>query len=134
MITRPQLSKLARSYLRDAEVLFKGKRYDGAVYLCGYSIELALKARICFALKWADFPFTKGEFDKGLQSFKTHKLELLLKLSGRGEKIRTNPAHSADWSNVVDWDPESRYDPARATTQTVARDMIESARNLLRVI
>ncbi len=30
-----------------AQVLLRAKRFDGAFYLCGYSVELALKARIC---------------------------------------------------------------------------------------
>src|SRR5689334_3330126 len=106
MLTRVELRRIARTRLRDAEVLFDGRRYDGAVYLCGYAIELALKARICTTLRWAGFPERGNEF-RDLQSFKTHDFEALLRLAGR-ENIRV--AHLADWSVVVQWNPESRYE------------------------
>ncbi len=117
--------------LRDAQVLFKGRRYDGAVYLCGYAVELALKARICTTLRWADFPSSSGEF-RDLQSFKTHDFEILLRLSGRQSKVRT--IHLADWSVVVQWEPESRYQPPGAVTRVGARSMIESARRLMKAL
>ena len=47
MISRTELRRIARARLRDAEVLFGAGRYDGAIYVCGYAIELTLKARIC---------------------------------------------------------------------------------------
>jgi hypothetical protein len=81
MITARNLRAIARARLRDARVLLRARRWDGAVYLCGYAVELALKARICQTLKWAGFPETPAEF-KGLQSVKTHDLEMLLHLSG----------------------------------------------------
>ena len=34
---RSDLSKIARARLRDAEVLYRSRRYDGAIYLCGYA-------------------------------------------------------------------------------------------------
>jgi HEPN domain-containing protein len=45
MIPTPDLKAISRARLRDAKVLLKGKRLDGAAYLCGYAVELALKAR-----------------------------------------------------------------------------------------
>lgn len=47
MIPKADLKATARARLRDAQVLLRGKRLDGAVYLCGYAVEIALKARIC---------------------------------------------------------------------------------------
>jgi hypothetical protein len=44
MTTRQQLPDLAYLRLQEAEVLFAADLYDGCVYLCGYVIELALKA------------------------------------------------------------------------------------------
>jgi hypothetical protein len=98
MISRNDLRKIARARLKDAEILYAGKRYDGAIYLCGYAIELALKARICQTLKWAGFPSTNKEFE-GYQSFKIHRLDVLLRLSGQDIKVKTK--HFADWSTVV---------------------------------
>jgi HEPN domain-containing protein len=51
MVSISELRKIARGRLKDAEVLLTAKRYDGAIYLCGYAIETALKARICHVLK-----------------------------------------------------------------------------------
>lgn len=140
MLTRKELLDLARARLRDAEALFDAKRYEGAMYLCGYVVELALKARICKTLNWPGYPATKSEFE-GYASFKTHTLGLLLRLSGQETKIKTR--FLAEWSDVNNWNPESRYIPIRriprgsraremAALQKKAKDMIDSARVLLR--
>jgi len=87
MITRADLRKTAREYLAAAAILRANRKYDVAVYLCGYAIEIALKDRICRTLRWQGFPNTKKEFE-GLSSFKTHNLEVLLQLSGADYRIR----------------------------------------------
>ena len=69
MLKRLDLKKIARGRLKDAEVLLNSSRYDGAVYICGYAIELSLKARICKVLHWAEYPSTRKEFES-FQSFK----------------------------------------------------------------
>lgn len=131
MINIAGLRKMARARLADAEVLFAKRRYDGAVYLCGYAVELMLKARICPTLHWAGFPNTKSEWE-GLASFKVHRLDMLLKLSGREAVIRLK--HLAKWSVVARWDPESRYNPIGTATRTAAEDMIEATRAFLGVL
>lgn len=128
MISVNELKKIALARLRDAEVLYKGKRYDGAVYLCGYAVELTLKAKICKTLKWSGFPFTNAEF-QGLQSFKTHRLEILLSLSGQEVKIKTG--YLADWSIVANWDSETRYSAIGTATPTDAQNIIESAKIII---
>ena len=82
MLLTPEVRRIAVARLLDAKVLLKAKRYDGAVYLCGYAVELVLKARICKTLKWKGYPETKGEFDR-LASFKVHDLDVLLRLTPR---------------------------------------------------
>jgi len=62
MTTKNELRTLARARLKDAQILFTAKRYDAATYLCGYAVELALKARICQTLGWTFFPETNKEF------------------------------------------------------------------------
>ena len=81
MIARNELRKIARTRLKEAEVLYQNKKYDGAIYLCGYAIEAVLKARICRTLKWTGFPQSRSEF-QSYQSFRTHDLDILLNLSG----------------------------------------------------
>ncbi|MCY7375216.1 MAG: HEPN domain-containing protein [Pyrinomonadaceae bacterium] len=122
MISIQELNRIASARLKDAEILYQGKRYDGAVYLCGYAVELTLKTKICKTLKWSGFPSTNSEF-QGLQSFKTHRLDLLLSLSGQEGKIKT--AFLADWSIVANWDSETRYSIVGTVSKTGALDMIE---------
>ena len=117
--------------LKDAEVLLKNRRYDGCVYMCGYVVELALKARTCKTLKWVNFPETSSEFIN-YRSFKTHNLDILLTLSGLETKIKLS--HFADWNNVNQWNPEMRYGPVGTITSIEAKDMIDSTKNLLRVL
>ena len=131
MIMKGDLGKISRARLNDAEALLKARRYDGAVYLCGYSVEIALKARICKALRWAGYPFTKKEFEK-YQSFKTHNLDVLLTLAGVESKIKTN--FFAQWSAVAAWDPEARYKSIGTATKQDAQIMIGAAKELLRTL
>ncbi|MGH9832431.1 MAG: HEPN domain-containing protein [Blastocatellia bacterium] len=125
------MRKIARARLKDSEALFQSRRYDSAVYLCGYAIELALKARICRTLKWAGFPSTRKEFES-LTSLKTHDLGILLKLSGLENKIQAG--YAAEWLVVAEWEPESRYHAIGMTSQSDAAQMIAAAKTLLRVI
>jgi len=131
MISIQELNRIASARLKDAEILYKGKRYDGAVYLCGYAVELTLKAKICKILKWSGFPSTNSEF-QGLQSFKTHRLDLLLSLSGQEGKIKT--AFLADWSIVASWDSETRYSIVGTVSKTDALYMIESAKVIIKAL
>ena len=128
MITRSDLKKIARARLRDAEVLHRSRRYDGAIYLCGYAVEIALKARICQTLSWPGYPSTGGEF-QNYQSFRTHNLHVLLRLSGVEERIKTTLM--TEWSVVAAWDPEARYKPIGSATKQAAELMLASARVLL---
>ncbi len=98
MISRADLVRIAKARLRDARVLQRARCYDGCVYLCGYAVELGLKARICQTLRWQGFPATSGEF-RGLQSFRVHDLDVLLRLSGLWGRVRQR--HMSDWSIVA---------------------------------
>ena len=100
MITTSELLNIARARLRDAQVLVRANRFDGAYYLCGYSVELALKVRICKTLKWSGFPEAGQDF-KGLQSLKTHDLEVLLKLSGVENRIKRKYIASGSFEEFV---------------------------------
>jgi len=129
MISPIELRTIARARIKDAEALLAARRYDGSVYLCGYAVELALKARICRALKWRDFPATDNEFKKGYNSFKTHNFDVLLHLSGAETRIKTK--HLTEWFEVMKWRPEHRYRPIGTATASDAADMINSAKGIL---
>ena len=128
MIPASDLRKIAKARLTDATVLLAARRYDGAVYLCGYAVELKLKARICRTLKWTGFPSSGGEFSD-YRSFKTHDLDVLLHLSGLEGKIK--PAFLTEWSIVSQWNPESRYQAIGSVSASDASTMINSTRTLV---
>ena len=142
MLTVNQLRELSRERIKDAEALFTLQRYEGAMYICGYAVEIALKARIC-TLRRAGFPSETKEFNQNpkYQFLKVHALGLLLSYSGQEERVKTRL--SAEWSAVAAWSPESRYTPATKITrkspsrvvdrlEMKARLMIDSAKILLK--
>jgi len=131
MLKRTELKKIAQARIEDGEILLNSHRYDGAIYLCGYAVEISLKERICRTLGWDGYPSTTKEFTN-YQSFRTHNLDVLLRLSGSEHKIRTE--FLAEWSAVAEWDPEIRYKPIGSATKQGAELMIESSKKLLSVL
>lgn len=131
MITTKDLKLLATARLADSEMLYLQHRYDAASYLCGYVVELALKARVCKTLKWPGFPETNKEF-QGYQCLKTHDLAILLDFSGIKPKIQTQC--SAQWFIISSWSPEDRYQLVGSFSKDLTRDRIEAAKVLLKCI
>ena len=73
-MNRKDLQTIAETRLKDAQLLYQHRRYDGAYYLAGYVIECALQACIAKKIKRNDLP------DKDLaQGVYTHDLTQLLK-------------------------------------------------------
>lgn len=128
MIAIEELLALAKARLHDAEVLAASNCFDSAMYLCGYAIELGLKARICKTLQWEGFPASNKEFE-GYQSFKTHNLKILLHLSGVENYIRGQ--YFEAWSVVVTWNPEMRYNAIGTTSASKAQLMVSSTKSIL---
>ena len=131
MITASELKHLARGRLRDARALFRAGRYDAAAYICGYAVEVALKGRICRTLRWDGFPETNKEFE-GYQSFRTHNLPVLLRLSGQQPRVRRR--YLAEWAEVAEWEPGMRYRPIGTTARARALRMLEAVKVLVRVL
>src|SRR5882724_8495076 len=121
MIITKDLRAIARARLRDAQALLRAKRFDGAFYICGYAVELALKARICRTLKWAGFPHSGQNF-QGLQSLKTHNVGILLRLSGVEDRIKAK--YATEWLVAIRWNPEDRYRVVGATTALQSQEMV----------
>ncbi|HEY0872769.1 MAG TPA: hypothetical protein VGD94_04800 [Vicinamibacterales bacterium] len=63
---------------------------------------------------------------------KTHDLEILLRLSG--VEARVKGRRLAEWSAVLNWNPEKRYQPVGKLTPQQAADMVISARRLLEIL
>jgi HEPN domain-containing protein len=131
MIPAAELDSIARARVEDARILLAAGRFDGATYLCGYAVEVALKARICRILNWAEFPSTSGEFH-AYRSFQTHELDVLLRLSGQEARIKRD--HFALWNTVAVWKVESRYNVVGTAQQRDAAAMVEAAEQMLRVL
>lgn len=131
MIAVGELDSIASARLADAKALLAVGRFDGATYLCGYAVEVALKARICRVLNWPGFPSTSGEF-QAYRSFQTHELDVLLRLSGQEARIKQN--HFGSWNAVAVWKVESRYNIIGTARDAEARAMIQAAEQLLAIL
>src|SRR5262249_16094851 len=119
-----------KARIDDADALLAASRYDGAIYLCGYAVEVALKFRICKTLRWSGFPSSNNEF-KAYQSLKVHNLDVLLTLSGYERRINVNATTFAGWSDIGSWNPESRYQHLGSATPADAMRIVNSAKLLL---
>src|SRR5262245_16909784 len=106
--------------MEDARVLFRSRRWRGAMYLAGYAVECRLKYKLM--QKWNCF--TLDELEKRLvsrgvsQSPFTHNLDTLTKLTGARDRIDQNPAMSNYFSVVSRWQPAWRYSPDLATRES----------------
>ncbi len=112
MPTHAECKRLALEYLQDAKVLYGAERYDSASYLCGYVLELALKARVCRHLKLEEYPPPEN---KNKPMFKTHDLDQLKLLGGLYDWPSQADAQLwMNWSLISGWRPEERYEPRGA--------------------
>lgn len=133
MIAVHDLHSTAREYLRAAKLLRPRRSYDAAVYLCGYAVEIALKARICRTLNWTTgFPETGAEFQEKGPLLKTHGLKVLVEYTALQNTIQRN--HLTDWSVVLKWSPEQRYNPVGTKSLSDADEMIAATQRLLQVL
>lgn len=127
MISLQDLKVLCIDRLEDAKILQAAQRHDGAFYMSGYVVELALKKKICEILNWDEFP------SKGLKAcsklYKTHDLEILLQLAGMEKMIKSK--FFTEWSIVTNWNPEKRYSSRSITAQS-AQIMIQASETLLK--
>ena len=132
MLTIATLRALSEARLEDARALLLAGRNEGSLYLCGYAVELALKAKICETLGWRWFPDT-GKEAADYRSFRTHNLEVLLYLSGVYERIAVDLKE--DWARVLKWQPELRYAITIADSETpTAATMMSSAERILEAL
>jgi HEPN domain-containing protein len=122
-ITRKDLQQLSRLRLREAKALYDAHFYDGCVYLAGYSIELALKARICRLLRVKEYP-PPGDIAR---AFRIHSLVHLKLLAGLTAEIdvKKNKELFDNWSKAVEWDPEQRYDKPGRYDATEAKVILD---------
>lgn len=88
-MTRADLQRLTLARLQDAENLFNARRYSGAYHFAGLAVECAIKA--CIAKRTKRFEFAD--------------LQSLLE-----EERAQNPGFDQNWSIIIKWRIDSRYD------------------------
>ena len=123
MITTANLRALSQKRLKEAKVLYENGLYDGAVYLAGYAIETALKAKICRNLKIPAYP------DEGSTKsiFASHDFTRLALLAGLSSTLTAaHPDLGVNWSIVASWNPDWRYRPVGSVSQIDANDFIDA--------
>ena len=133
MISVSDLEQVATNRFEDAKCLLNGERFDGAVYLGGYALEIAFKVRLCRDAGRSDFPTDNNEFKlNSLKPWQTHKLNNLL--SQCTLSIKGCVTNSLDWQVVGNhWNVEMRYSKSQIT-QDDAEDFLESVRLLVGVL
>lgn len=122
-VTRIDFQQLADVRIDEALTLLGLGKWDGAYYLAGYAVEMALKACIIKAVMATDaFP------DKGFSaSCWTHDLGKLLDLAGlssaRVATATADPIFAEYWIKVKDWKEDRRY---HRMTEDEARKLCEA--------
>lgn len=105
-ISKNDLKKLSESRIEEARILLENKKYSGAYYIAGYSIELALKA--CIAGNFRADVLPDKDF---LNNIYTHNFSTLISKAGLTaelEKEKSTPFYG-NWSIVNNWTAEARY-------------------------
>lgn len=105
---RTDFQKLSAARRREAKHLLDKRQFDGAYYLAGYTIELALKAVIAKSFlrhTWPELGF--------VNKIHTHDLGKLVEFAGlesiRKQEIAADPDFLINWQTVKDWNEQSRY-------------------------
>src|SRR3989344_6597956 len=128
-MTRKELQKITTVRLKEAKILYDNNLYDGAVYLCGYVVESALKARICKHLQMKEYSDTGGM--NGV--FFSHDFDRLLLLSGLKNRIslanRKGTNLFKNWSLLTTWTPDMRYASVGTYNKQYAEDLIKALEN-----
>jgi hypothetical protein len=113
-VDRKKLQNLAKVRLKDAEALLGRKRWSGGYYLCGYTIECALKACLLRHLGESGAVFGDPLYLKKLADCWTHDLVKLVNLAGLdtafGAARGANVALEVFWGVTKDWKETSRYE------------------------
>ena len=92
----------ALKHLQDADVLLKGRRFDGAAYLAGYVVECALKALI-------QVESGKARRSHELTGLLDELDVLAVQATTRTGRLYVNVAAALRTADVLRWKPRMRY-------------------------
>jgi HEPN domain-containing protein len=109
VVTRVDFQQLADVRLQEAKSLLDLGLWDGAYYLVGYAMEIALKACIIKKVMATD-AFPEKRFSENCW---THDLGKLLELAGLkpawDAAIAADPTLLSNWAIAKDWKEDKRY-------------------------
>jgi len=108
MLTKPTIEQIAKIRATEANVLLEANCPSGAMYLCGYAVELGLKAVIAGKFEANSIPDKKF-----VNAVFTHRFEDLIGLAGLGPSLaeaKNDAEFEVNWSIVRDWSEERRYE------------------------
>jgi hypothetical protein len=113
-MNRPQLQKLAKMRLEDAQALIQASRWSAAYYLAGYAVECGLKSCVLKHIDTTGAIFADADYLKSIARCWTHNFVELLGLAGlvaeHGRASGANPTFRTFWAVAKDWKETSRYD------------------------
>ena len=121
-MTLQEIANRSHEWLYDAKLLHEAGRFESAIYLCGYAVEFALKARMCRHLNWQSYR-------DDLPGMRSHVLVNLLCFTGI-DRAKFNTA----WDAISDWSPEMRYGGGMSISPEGASRIISAAEVLLKEI
>jgi len=103
IVTKAEFQEMADQRLAEAKALLDQGKWNGAYYLAGYAVELALKACIIKTLLATD-AFPDKEFSKNCYTHAVEKLVGLAKLDGaRRTATDADPDLLTNWALAQDW-------------------------------
>jgi hypothetical protein len=122
-LTRTELQDLTLLRLEEAEALFDAQKFDGCVYLCGYVVELGLKAVVCRTLDLSEYPESK-------QAFRVHDFDNLVLLAGMQRSVLGLTGDlRVNWSVVSGWNSTMRYASRNTSDRSAAQELLEALRD-----
>jgi hypothetical protein len=126
-VSRAELQQFAAARIDDAKALLDAQRWQGAYYLSGYAVECGLKSCVLAHIETTGRIFKDKAYLQSLPKCWTHSLNELVQLAGLdGERKRdmsASPGLFTNWSIVLEWTENSRYEPK---TQQDAEDIFKA--------
>ncbi len=118
--TRAEFQRMAEERLEEARGLISLAKGNGAYYLAGYAVELALKACIIKRLMATD-AFPTKDFSRDCY---THALDKLLELTDLDAALTAGNANlKTNWVLTKDWSEHKRY---HFITEVEGRTLIDA--------
>lgn len=132
MNSRVEIQELSHTRLKEARTLFEKGFYNGACYMAGYSVELALKAALCKTLD-IDKLFCDS-FKAQTKVFRTHNLADLLVFSGLWTKFEIardeDREFDKQWSYLQGiWSEQLRYEPVEKMNLSETQKLLDAIDN-----